>query len=338
VKFVVTGSIATDHLMVFPGRFNEQLIDGHLDRVSLSFLVDELEIRRGGVAANIAYGLGCLGFTPLLVGSVGEDFDEYRMWLNDHNVDTSFVHVSSSRNTARFVCTTDADHNQIASFYSGAMDEAAGIDLTAIIDSPGDTALVVVSPNQPEAMVRHTNQCRQLGVPFVADPSQQLARMAAEDIRELVDGAALLFTNEYEAQLLVQKTGWRSEHILARVGTWITTRGANGATITTGGHAVQIAPVAPKVMADPTGVGDAFRAGYLAGMAWQLDEERSAQLGSVLATLALETVGTQEYRLEPGQFIDRFTDAYGQAGAAEAEAHLLATPAGSKVAAIKENV
>jgi adenosine kinase len=274
---------------------------------------------------------------PLLVGSVGADFDQYRTWLNDHNVDTGFVHVSSSRHTARFVCTTDADHNQIASFYSGAMDEAHGIDLTPIIGAPEDTALVVVSPNQPAAMVRHTDQCRQLGVPFVADPSQQLARMAAEDIRELVGGAALLFTNEYEAQLLVQKTGWRCEEILARVGTWITTQGPNGATIATGGHSVQVEPVVPKVTADPTGVGDAFRAGYLAGVAWQLEAERSAQLGCMLAILALETVGTQEYQFEPGQFIERFTDAYGPAAGADAEACLLSTPAGSTAPAIKEN-
>jgi adenosine kinase len=161
--------------------------------------------------------------------------------------------------------------------------------------------------------------------------------MAAEDIRKLVGGAALLFTNEYEAQLLVQKTGWRSEEILARVGTWITTKGSNGATIATGGHSVQVAPVVPKVIADPTGVGDAFRAGYLAGVAWQLEAERSAELGCMLATLTLETVGTQEYRFEPGQFIDRFTDTYGPAAGADAEARLLAAPAGSTAAAMKEN-
>jgi adenosine kinase len=177
VRIAVTGSIATDYLMTFPGRFSEQLVADQLDRVSLSFLVDELEVRRGGVAANIAFGLAQLGLSPLLVAAVGEDFNaDYRAWLKRHGVDTSGVHVSELRHTARFMCTTDEDQNQMASFYTGAMEEARFIELAPLADRSGAMDLVIVSPNDPEAMLRHTAECRQLGLPFMADPGQQLAR------------------------------------------------------------------------------------------------------------------------------------------------------------------
>lgn len=325
MNIVVTGSIATDHLMVFPGRFREQLVDGELDRLSLSFLVDELEIRRGGVAANIAFGLGCLGIRPTLLGAVGDDFVEYREWLNRHNVDTDSVHVSEFRHTARFLCTTDAEQNQIASFYAGAMSEAREIELRPVEKRLGSIDLVLVSPNDPEAMLRHTQECRQRGYAFVADPSQQLARLDGEQIRRLVDGASYLVTNDYECRLLGQKTGWSAQEILDRVGTWITTRGPEGVTV----HRLGEPDIGVKVprelrKADPTGVGDAFRAGYLAGVAWQLDAERCAQLGCMLATLVIETVGTQEYRLESGSFLERFTEAYGADAAADVHPNLAA--------------
>jgi adenosine kinase len=297
VDIVVTGSIATDYLMVFPGRFADQLVEGQLDKVSLSFLADELVIRRGGVAANIAFGLGSLGVRPALVGAVGADFAEYRQWLERHGVDTNHVRVSETRHTARFLCTTDLDHNQIATFYAGAMDEAREIDLMSVLSGLGDPH-VVVSPNDPAAMARHTAQCRELGVPFSADPSQQLARLNGEEIRALVTGARFLFTNDYERNLLTYKTGWSVPEVLDRVGTWITTRGRQGATIESGDRPpIRVDAVATDRKADPTGVGDAFRAGFLAGTARDLGTERSAHLGCTLATLVLETVGTQEYQV-----------------------------------------
>jgi adenosine kinase len=297
MDIVVTGSIATDYLMVFPGRFADQLVEGQLDKVSLSFLADELVIRRGGVAANIAFGLGSLGVRPALVGAVGADFAEYRHWLERHGVDTNHVRVSETRHTARFLCTTDLDHNQIATFYAGAMDEARQIDLESVLSGLVDPH-VVVSPNDPAAMARHTAQCRELGVPFSADPSQQLARLTGEEIKALVAGATFLFTNDYERNLLTYKTGWSVPEVLDRVGTWITTRGRQGATIETGDRPpIFVDAVATDRKADPTGVGDAFRAGFLAGTARDLGPERSARLGCTLATLVLETVGTQEYQV-----------------------------------------
>ena len=191
MRIAVTGSIATDHLMTFPGRFADSLIADQLDKVSLSFLVDELDIRRGGVAANIAFGMGCLGLRPILVGAVGPDFADYGSWLERHGVDIGSVRLSDVAHTARFVCTTDQDQNQIASFYPGAMSEAREIELRPVDDRVGGLNLVLIGANDPEAMVRHTDECRFRDYPFAADPSQQLARMEGREIRQLIDGAAL---------------------------------------------------------------------------------------------------------------------------------------------------
>ena len=313
MRIVVTGSIATDHLMTFPGRFADSIVVDKVDAISLSFLVDELEIRRGGVAANIAFGLGVLGLNPVLVGAVGPDFADYRSWLERHGVDTESVHVSDERHTARFVCTTDEHANQIASFYAGAMSEARDIELGPVVDRLGAVDLVLVGANDPEAMVRHTEECRFRGIPFAADPSQQLARMHGDEIRLLIDGAAYLFTNEYEAALTEQKTGWSSDEILRRVGTRVTTLGPKGARIERLGEpVVEVATPQETRRADPTGVGDAFRAGYLAGLAWGVSAERCAQVGSMLATYVIESVGTQEYELGRSAFVERIAEAYGQ--------------------------
>ncbi|WP_242419849.1 carbohydrate kinase family protein, partial [Frankia sp. CpI1-P] len=296
MRIAVTGSIATDHLMRFPGRFAEQLLADQLHSVSLSFLVDELVIRRGGTAANIAFGLGRLGLRPVLVGAVGEDFADYRSWLDRNGVDTTTIRVSEIAHTARFVCTTDEDLNQIASFYPGAMSEAAEIELRPISDRFGGLDMVIISPNAPDAMVRHSRECRERGYAFAADPSQQLALLEGPQIRELVDGAAYLFCNEYEKALLASKSGWSDAEILAKVGVRVTTHGKDGVVIEAPESDPIRVPVVPaRATPDPTGVGDAFRAGFFAGLSWELPLERSAQVGCLLATLVLETVGTQEY-------------------------------------------
>jgi adenosine kinase len=320
VRIAVTGSIATDHLMTFPGKFTDQLIADKLDKVSLSFLVDELQIRRGGVAANIAFGLACLGLHPLLIGSVGPDFAEYRGWLERHGVDTSGVRESPLRHTARFVATTDLVGNQIASFYAGAMSEDVQIELAPLTEH---CDLVLIGATDPEAMLSFTSQCRKLGVPFAADTSWQLARFEGPDVHELVDGAAYLFSNEYEAALIEQKTGWTRADVLGHVGTRITTLGADGARIERRGEpAIEVPGIADARMAEPTGAGDAFRSGFLAAVAWELSLERAGQLGNLLAVHALETVGTQEYDLKPAPLTERCAAAYGDAAAAEVGPYL----------------
>ncbi|HEY2795514.1 MAG TPA: carbohydrate kinase family protein [Micromonosporaceae bacterium] len=312
MKIVVTGSIASDHLMHFPGRFADQFIADQLHKVSLSFLVDDLVVRRGGVAPNIAFGMGQLGMQPILVGAVGPDFGDYRAWLEQHRVDCESLHYSEVAQTARFVCTTDDDMCQIGSFYAGAMAEAREISLRPVADRLGGVDLVLISPNDPAAMVRHTRECRELGYAFAADPSQQLARMSGEEVRDLIDGAAYLLTNEYEKELLESKTGLTDDEVYDRVGIWVTTLGSNGVRITGRGIDPVEVPVAKEIHAyDPTGVGDAFRAGFFTGISWGRSLERSAQIGSLLATMVLETIGTQEYAVEADAFTKRLAESYG---------------------------
>ncbi|MFE6101077.1 carbohydrate kinase family protein [Streptomyces laurentii] len=323
MRIAVTGSIATDHLMTFPGRFSEQLIADRLEQVSLSFLADNLEVRRGGVAANIAFGLGVLGLRPVLVGAVGADFEPYRVWLKDHGVDTDSVRVSESLHTARFVCTTDEAQNQIATFYAGAMSEAREIGLRDVLARSGRLALVLVSPDDPEAMLRHTRACRELGVPFAADPSQQLARLDGGQVRELVDGARFLFTNEYETALLTEKSGWSEAEVLRHVTTWVTTHGAAGVRVRGEGRAtLEVPAVRVDEAVDPTGVGDAFRAGFLAGTLWGVPERCAAELGCAIAATVLDSVGTQEYRLRRDPLLERIRTTYGVGCTATLVTHL----------------
>ena len=323
MRIAVTGSIATDHLMTFPGRFADQLVADQLHTVSLSFLVDTLDVRRGGVGPNICFGMGVLGLRPVLIGAAGGDFEEYRAWLGRHGVDTMSVRISEVQHTARFVCTTDADHNQIASFYTGAMSEARQIELKPVADRVGGLDLVLIGADDPQAMIRHTEECRTRGYTFAADPSQQLARLSGEDIRTLVEGAAYLLTNEYEAALIETKSGWSGPEILSRVGTRVTTLGSRGVRIERAGQEpVEVRCPEEERKVDPTGVGDAFRAGFVAGLSWDLTLERAAQLGCMLATLVIETVGTQEYELRHAAFLARFAKAYGDDAAEEIRAHL----------------
>ncbi|WP_433609418.1 carbohydrate kinase family protein [Dactylosporangium sp. CA-139114] len=319
MKIAVTGSIATDHLMHFPGRFAEQLLADQLHKVSLSFLVDDLTVRRGGIAANIAFGMGLLGLRPILVGAVGADFADYRSWLTRHGVDCDSILVSEVAHTARFVCTTDDDMNQIASFYAGAMSEARNIELGPVAARSGGLDLVIIGANDPMGMIRHTEECREQGIAFAADISQQLAIMPGEEIRKLVDGAAYLLTNEYEKELLESKTGLTTDVLLDKVGFLITTLGKDGAVIRsrTLDEEVRVPAIRGVQTVDPTGVGDGWRSGFFAALSWGLSLERAAQVGSMVAALVLETVGPQEYTIQRDEFTKRIADTYGDAAADE---------------------
>jgi adenosine kinase len=319
VRIAVTGSIATDHLMTFPGRFVDQLIADKLDKISLSFLADSLEIRRGGVAANISFGLGSLGLRPLLVGTAGADFADYREWLEAHGVDTSGVRQSALHHTARFTSTVDADTNQIGTFYPGAMSEDRQISLRDLAAAPD---LVLIAAGDPDAMRSFTRQCRDLSVPFAADTSQQLAFADGELVRDLLDGAAYLFSNEYEAGMTESKTGWTASEVVARVGVRVTTLGKDGARIERAGEPpIVVPPVTGVEPKEPTGSGDAFRAGFLASIGWGLGLERAAQLGNLMAVHALEVVGPQDYELKPGPLAERLEAVYGPEAAADVAAH-----------------
>jgi adenosine kinase len=322
VPTVVSGSIATDHLMHFPGKFGDQLLAEHLHKISLSFLVDDLVVRRGGVAPNIAFGMAQLGDRPVLVGAAGHDFDDYRAWLERHGVDCDSVHISPDHHTARFVCTTDEEMCQIASFYAGAMSEARTIELRPAVERTG-ADLVVISADDPAAMTRHSAECRARGYRFAADPSQQIARMSGADLADLIEGASLLFTNDYEKSLLASKTGYSEADVLDRVEVQVTTLGSKGVEIRGRDLPTVHVPVArERAKVDPTGVGDGFRAGFLTARTWGLSWERAAQVGCLLATLVLETDGGQEYRVTKAGFAARLAESYGDEVAADVLPHL----------------
>lgn len=312
MTIAVAGSIATDHLMRFPGKFSEQLLADHLQKVSLSFLVDDLVMHRGGVAGNMAFAMGVLGGNPTLVGAVGADFDDYRQWLTSHGVNCDNVLVSDSAYTARFVCTTDEDMAQIASFYPGAMSESRNIKLADVVAKAGSPSLTIIGANDPEAMFLYTEECRALGLAFAADPSQQLARLSGEEIRKLIDGATYLFTNDYEWDLLLQKSGWSEAEVMRQIQLRVTTLGEKGVDLVgRNGTFVHVDVVPETHKEDPTGIGDAFRAGFLTGRDAGLSLERSAQLASLVATLVLEAPGPQEWSWDRDSAVQRLSDAYG---------------------------
>jgi len=319
VHLAIAGSVATDHLQTFSGRFADSLVADQLDKLAVSYLVDDLDIRKGGCAANIAFGLAQLGHRPLLVAAVGQDFvtGGYRDWLEKAGVDCSRIRVSDDRHTALCTITTDDVHAQFVTFHPGAMAEAREIDVAALhAERPID--LLLVGPDDPAGMVRHTHTARELGVPFAADPSQQLAWADGDLIRDLIDGAAYLFCNDYEAALIEKKTGWSSQEVRDRVGTRVITHGKDGAAvITPDGEEISVAAIAGLDAVDPTGVGDSFRAGYLAGVAAGLGPERCAQVGCAIAAGVVETVGTQEYSIAPEVFFGRIESQYGEQARAE---------------------
>ena len=323
MKIGVAGSVGLDHIMTFSGKFTDSFVAGSLEKVSLSFLVDSLDVRRGGCAANICYGMGVLGLNPVLIAAVGKDWPDYEAWLSRHGVDTSHALVSTTLYTAHFMVTTDDDLNQIASFFPGAMSEARNIELAPIMEKTGRFDMVVISPDDPEAMLHHSDVCRKEGIAFAADPSQQMARMSGEEIKLLIDGASYLFLNEYELALAMQKTGWSDREILEHVKIRVVTLGSKGAKVeSAAGEFVQVGVPQEKSKTDPTGVGDSFRSGFIAGLAWGLSHERCAQLGSLIATYVIETMGTQEYRFTSAEFLARFDGTYGPEAAAEIAPHL----------------
>lgn len=316
MRTAVTGSIATDHQMVFPGRFTTGFPPDRPAGTTLSMVVDSLDVRPGGDAANIAFGLGALGHRPALVGAVGTDFGEYRGWLERHGVDTSWLRVSLTRSTARTLSTVDEHGNRIVSLYPGALAEAHAIELSAV---PG-VDLVMIAPGDARAMLAHAAECRRLGQRVAVDPAPLHGTLTGDQLRTLVDGADHVFTNGRDADVLLDAVGWSRAELLARIGTWVETLGADGVRLESSGAAPVMVPAVPdRVEVDRQGVADAFRAGYLAGLGWRLPSLRAAQVGCLLAALALESRGAQEYRFDPDMFLKRLDEAYGPDAALEVE-------------------
>jgi adenosine kinase len=303
MKIVLSGSIAFDYLMSFPGHFSDHILPDRIDRLSLSFLVDSLVRQPGGIAANIAYSLALLGEHPTVMATVGPDFDAHRAWLEEHGVDTSAIRVVPDLLTASFFVNTDRGNAQIASFFPGAMARASELSFAALPYKPD---LAVISPNEPGAMVAYARECKQLGIPFLYDPSQQIIRLDAEELGEGIHLARGLFCNDYEFGLIEKKTGLGTDAILDDTDFVVITRGEEGAELHLAGRSIHIAAIEPDQIADPTGVGDAFRGGFLKGYMHGMELETCARMGSLAAAYCLEAKGPQGHAFTPAGFLKRY--------------------------------
>ena len=311
MDILLSGSVAFDYLMTFPGYFKEHILPEKLDTISLSFLVDSLVKRRGGVAPNIAYTLALLGGRPRILATVGEDFGEYRAWLEAQGIDTAEARVIPDTLTASFFANTDRANAQIASFYPGAMAHASGLSLKDLASKP---ELVVVSPNDPGAMIRNVDECIELGIPYIYDPSQQIIRLDEAVLTRGVQNCMALFVNDYEFELLQKRTGLTAAELTARPRFVVVTRGRQGASIFADGqeHAVPVFP--DEHIADPTGVGDAFRGGFLTGYSHGWDWQVCGQLGALAATYCLEQPGPQSHAYSRAEFTARFRTVFDDGG------------------------
>lgn len=314
-KIVVTGSVAYDYLMFFGGAFTEHLLEEQLKSLSVSFHVDSLRRERGGIAANIAYTMALLGGRPTVMATVGQDFGEYRTWLEARGVDTSAVVVIPDEYCASFFVNTDRQQNQIGHFYAGAMAHAA--ELTFSERAP-DADLAIISPNAPEAMRSYVTECKALGIPYIYDPSQQTVRLSGEELCEGIDGAYLLAVNEYELGMIAEKTGLDEEAIRRMTRRLLITRGAAGADFWVDGVTYHIPAVPPHQMVEPTGAGDAFRGGLLRGIQLGLPWDVVGRIGALAATYVLEQMGTQNHSYTPEEFINRYRASFGDEGALDA--------------------
>lgn len=310
MSVVITGSIAYDYIMSFPGYFKDHILPEKIHEISVSFLVDSMKKQRGGIATNIAYNLALLGERPKIMATVGEDFEDYRRWLELHYIDTSAIIAIPDEFTASFFVSTDKQQNQIASFYTGAMAHARRVSFQDHIS--GDIDLAVISPNDPGAMVQYVAECKALGIPYIYDASQQIIRLDGEDLKEGCRGSKIVMLNDYELSMLQNKTGWSQDEIAAQTETLIVTYGEKGSTITHAGETLQIPVATPKQIGEPTGAGDAYRAGIIKGVMHNLSWELTGRLGALAATYALEEHGTQSHHYDLPEFLARFEQEFGE--------------------------
>lgn len=313
MNIVVTGSIAYDYIMSFPGRFRDHILPEQLDNLSLSFLVDSMIKQRGGTAANIAYNLALLGEHPRVMATAGQDFGEYRTWLEAHGVDTSGIKQYENEFTSSFFVSTDLDQKQIANFYSGTMARASELSFKQLDAVKPD--LVIISPNDPQAMRAYVLECKELGIAYVYDPSQQIVRLSDEDLRQGIEGSRMLIVNDYEFEMLRNRLHSDESDILQHTETLIITRGENGSTIITPGGQFHVPAVKAEQQLDPTGVGDGYRAGLIRGMSLGLSWEMAGRMGALAATFVLEHMGPQSHAYTRAEFVQRFRSQFDDQGA-----------------------
>lgn len=311
MSIVVTGSVAYDYLMSFPGRFSEHIIPDQIQHISLSILVDSMRKQRGGCAPNIAYSLALLDERPTVLATVGQDFGEYRAWLESVGVDTSAMVEIADDFTASCFINTDRDNNQIVSFYGGAMGRADQLSFCTF--RPGQVEVTIISPNAPAAMTKYAGECQELGIPYVYDPSQQIVWLSGDDLLAGIRGARVLIGNEYEFGMMRNKTGLSHEELLALPEITIVTLGEQGSTIYADGQEFHIPAVAPDSLVEPTGAGDAYRAGIIKGLLHGYPWETTGRIAALTATYVLEQHGPQNHHFTLEEFIARYRQAFGDA-------------------------
>jgi adenosine kinase len=309
MRIVVTGSIAYDYIMVFPGKFRDHILPEKMHILSVSFLVDSLKRLKGGTASNIAFNLALLAERPVLLGAVGEDFGEYKQWLDHHGVDTSAVRAISGEFTSSCFINTDMQDNQISAFYPGAMSHAPQLSTHDLELSGRD--LVVVAPNDPRAMSKFARECTERGVPYLYDPSMQAPRMTADELNEGFAGAKVLTGNDYEFGMMAEKLGITEGALRRRVPVTVMTRGEAGSLITVGSEEYEIPPAKPGKVVDPTGAGDAYRAGFLVGMKRGFSWPVVGRMAALSAVYAIEHAGTQQHHYTPREFVARYRENFG---------------------------
>jgi adenosine kinase len=309
MSFVITGSVAYDYLMRYPGRFRDHILPDNLESLSLSFLADSMQRVRGGVAANIAYTMRLFGSDPVIMATVGSDFGDYRQWLEAQGLSTSQIIEIPDELTATFFVSTDLEQNQIANFYAGAMNYARYYSLED--RGLGNAKLVIISPNDPLAMLKYAQECKRLGIPYAYDPSQQIARLSGEDLQESIPGAAYLLCNEYELAMVQSKTGWSLDQIRGNVGTLVLTLGKKGSTLYMGDEAIPVPVADLEHMEDPTGAGDAYRGGFFAALRCGLPLAACGKVGALCSVYTMEKTGTTAHRFTVDEFIERYTRVFG---------------------------
>ena len=313
MRVVVTGSLAYDYIMNFPGYFKDHILPDRVHMLSVSFLVESMKRLRGGVAGNVAYSLALLGVEPLVVAAAGQDFGEYRSWMSEKGIDASGIHEVVGEFTASCFINTDQSNNQLVAFYTGAM--ARSRDLSLLPYQLGADDLVVISPTDPDAMARYVNECRQMGVPFLFDPGKQTPRLSAEQILDGLDGAAILIGNDYEFGMMAQMTGKSEQELIASVPLTVVTRGDKGSIIYDArqgqSHVAQVDVAPVDAVRDPTGAGDAYLAGFVYGLVHGLPVRACGQVASLAGAFAIERHGCQEHSYTKTEFYGRYVDAFG---------------------------
>lgn len=312
MRVVITGSVAYDYLMSFPGKFSDHLLPDQLQNISVSFLVDSMKRLRGGVAPNIAYTNALLGGRPTIMAAAGSDFAEYEVWLQNQGIDTSGIVIFPEDYCASFFVNTDQDNNQIASFYTGAMANASALSFS---ENAPNAELAIISPNDPEAMVAYVRECKQLKIPYIYDPSQQIIRLSSSELLEGLVGCYLLTVNEYELGMILEKTKLSREDILESAGGLLVTRGKDGSSIYLTDQKIDIPAAAADPIVEPTGAGDAFRGGLLRGIQLGLSWEVSGRIGALAAAYVLENIGTQGHSYSRKEFLERYRRVFDDKGA-----------------------